>query len=237
MKIRYHHSIVGFSWMFINPVLQMLVYAYIFGSIFGNQRESFKLFLLAGMLPWRLFADGLSNAVRSLTTSGSLLKKAPFPSELLPVSAIATALINFAIVFVVYMGFLALRGSLAFSGLHWIFVALVIELTFLVGVSLLVSSLNVFFRDIEQLISFMVWIWFFLTPIVYPIGRLGPDEAKIVLALNPLAGVVTTIQESLLNGGTPPAEPLIAAAVAAVGSLALGWWVFRRFQYDLPKAV
>jgi lipopolysaccharide transport system permease protein len=237
MKVRYYHTIVGFGWVFINPIVQMVVYAYIFGSIFGNQRADFKLFILAGLLPWRAFADGLSAAVRSLTTNSTLLKKAPFPSELLPIAAVGTALINFLIVFVVYLAFLAIRGSLPYESLHWVLVALVIEVVFLVGVSLVVSSLNAFFRDIEQVVGFLIWIWFFLTPIVYPIGRLGPAEAKIVLALNPMAGVVTTIQQSLQIGGVPPADPLVAAGIIAAGSLALGWWLFRRFQYEFPKVV
>jgi lipopolysaccharide transport system permease protein len=237
MKIRFHHTIVGIGWAFINPVLQMVVYAYIFGSIYGNQRASFRLLILAGLLPWRAFADGISAAVHSLTTSANLLKKAPFPSELLPIAAAGTALINFLIVFAVYLAFLAIRGQLAFGSLHWVVLALVIEFVFLVGLSLIVSSLNVFFRDIEQLMGFLIWIWFFLTPIVYPIGRLGSAEAKIVLALNPMAGVVTTVQQGLLEGGTPPADPLIAAGLLASGSLALGWWVYRRLQYELAKAV
>jgi lipopolysaccharide transport system permease protein len=237
LKVRYYQSVVGIGWMFINPLLQMFVYAYIFGSIFGNQRASFKLFLLAGMLPWRLFADGLSAAVRTLTTNGTLLKKAPFPSELLPVAAVASGLITFIIVFVVYIGFLAFQDSLMLNGLPWVLLALVIELVFLVGLALLGSALNVFFRDIEPLVGFLIWIWFFLTPIVYPIGRLGPDEAKIVLGLNPMAGVITTIQHALLRQGTPPLDPLLAASTIAGLVLALGWWVYRRLQYELPKAV
>lgn len=237
MKIRYHHSVVGFGWMFINPILQMVVYAYIFGSILGSQRGSFRLLLLAGILPWRLFSDGVTAAVRTVTTNGNLLKKAPFPSELLPISAVGTAFINFIIVFVVYIAYLGLSGDLVYSALHWVLIALAIEVTFLVGLSLALSCLNAFFRDIEQLMSFLIWIWFFLTPIVYPVGRLGEAEAKVVLGLNPMAGVITTIQQSLLQGGTPPAEPLVAASIFALAFLGAGWWLFRRFQYELPKAV
>lgn len=234
-KIRYYHTVVGFGWAFVNPVIQMFVYAYIFGSMFGNERGAFKLLIMAGLLPWRLFADGLTSAVRSLRTNANLLKKAPFPSELLPLGSIGTALLDFLVVFSVYVIFLAIQGSLVWQGLPWVLAALVVEVVFLAGLALLASSLNIFFRDIEQLVTFLMWIWFFLTPIAYPIGRLGPEEAKLVLALNPMAGVVTTIQTALLDGD-PPFEPLLAAALIATVTLALGWWVFRRLQYELPKA-
>lgn len=237
LKIRYRYTVIGFGWAFVNPILQMLVYAYVFGSIFSGDRANFKLVLLAGLLPWQAFASSVTMAPRALLSNRDLLRKAPFPSELLPISSVATSMVNFVIVFVVFVAFLLVRGFPALSQIHWVLAAIVISTVLMVGISLLVSSLNVFFRDVEQLIGFVIWIWFFLTPIVYPLARLGRSQAKILLGLNPMAGVVTSMQTALIEGDAPPLDPLLAAAGISVVVFALGWWTFRRLQYELPKVV
>ena len=237
IKVRYNYTFVGLGWAFLNPVLQMLVYAFVFGSIFSSDRANFRLFLLAGLLPWQAFSTGLTTSVHSLIADRDLLKKAPFPSEALPVAAAASALVNFLIVFAVYLVYLGVRGFPVLSNLHWIGVALIIETLFLTGLALFLSPLNVYFRDIEQVMGFLVWIWFFLTPIFYPLSRLDPFQAKVLLALNPMAVVVTTIQNALLRGQAPPLDPLISASVIAVLAAVVGWFTFRRFQYELPKAL
>lgn len=237
MKIRYKHTAIGFGWAVLNPVLQMFVYAFVFGSIFSTDRANFRLFLLAGLLPWQAFSTGLTTAVHSLIANRDLLKKAPFPSESLPIAAAGSALVNFLIVFVVYLVYLAIRGFPVLSNLHWLIVAILIEAVFLIGLSLLISPFNVYFRDIEQVMQFVVWIWFFLTPIFYPLARLEPFQAKILLALNPMAVVVSTIQNALLRGSAPPLDPLLSASAIAALTMAAGWLIFRRFQYELPKAL
>lgn len=237
MKIRYKYTAIGFGWAILNPVLQMLVYAFVFGSIFSSDRANFRLFLLAGLLPWQAFSGGLTTSVRSLIQDRDLLKKAPFPSEALPISAVGAALVNFLIVFVVYGVYLAIRGFPVLAQGHWIVLALVIQTVFLIGLGLLLSPFNVYFRDIEQFISFAVWIWFFLTPIFYPLSRLEPFQAKILLGLNPMAVVITTIQDALLRGKAPPLDPILSASTIAIATFFLGWFVFRRFQYELPKAL
>lgn len=237
MKIRYKYTAIGFGWAILNPVLQMFVYAFVFGSIFSADRANFRLFLLAGLLPWQAFSSGLTTSVHSLIVDRDLLKKAPFPSEALPISAVGSALVNLLIVFAIYVVYLGFRGFPILSQMHWIVVALVIQTVFLVGLALLISPFNVYFRDVEQFIQFAVWIWFFLTPIFYPLSRLEPLQAKILLGLNPMAVVVTTIQDALLRGNAPPMDPIISASTIAVATATLGWFVFRRFQYELPKAL
>jgi ABC-type polysaccharide/polyol phosphate export permease len=118
-----------------------------------------------------------------------------------------------------------------------VLVALVIQAVFLSGLALLLSPLNVYFRDIEQFMQFAVWIWFFLTPIFYPLSRLEPLQAKILLALNPMAVVVTTTQRALLEGAAPEPGHILTALGVALVSAFVGWTVFRRFQYELPKAL
>jgi ABC-type polysaccharide/polyol phosphate export permease len=237
MKVRYKYTFIGLGWAVLNPVLQMFVYAFVFGSIFSADRADFRLFLLAGLLPWQAFSSGLTSSVQSLISSRDLLKKAPFPSEALPIAAVGSALLNFLIVFTVFVVYMAARGFPVLAQFHWVVMALVIQTLFLTGLALLLSPINVYFRDVEQFLGFAVWIWFFLTPIFYPLSRLDPFQAKVLLALNPMAVVVTTMQDALLRGEAPPIEPVLFASALAVAVAGIGWKVFRRFQYDLPKAL
>lgn len=238
MKVRYGNSVLGFGWAVLNPLIQMLVYSFVFGSIFGGgDRTNFRLYLLIGLLPWQAFSSGLTTSVRSLLVSRDLLKKAPFPSETLPLAAALTALVNSLIIMVVLFVFLGLAGFPVLANLHWVVIALSIEVLFLMGLSLLLSPLNVYFRDVEHIVQFLVWIWFFLTPVVYPLSRLEPFQAKVILALNPMAVVVTTMQNALLRGQPPGWEPLVSGGGLSLLVFGLGWWVFRRLQYELPKAL
>ena len=235
LKIRYSYTVVGLGWAILNPLLQMFVYAFIFGAIFSADRAEFRLFLLAGLLPWQAFSHAITACVSSLVNQADLLRKAPFPSELLPVSYVFNSMFTFFIVFGMFVTFLLFRGYPAMSQLGWILAAITIEIVFLAGLALLVSTFNVFFRDTEQLIAFGVWVWFFLTPIVYPLARLGEARADLLLMVNPMAAVVIVIQESLLRGEVPHASSLGVAALISVIIFAAGWAVFRRFQYELPK--
>jgi lipopolysaccharide transport system permease protein len=237
IKKRYRYTAVGLAWTVIYPLLQMFVYAFVFGSIFSADRANFRLMLLAGLLPWQAFSTGLLTSVRSLTVDRDLLRKTPFPSEALPLSAVGTALFNFAIVFVMYLTYMGVRGFPVLAHLHWVLIAVLIEAVFLAGLALVLSPSNVYLRDIEQFVAFGVWIWFFLTPIIYPLARLDSDQARLILGLNPMAGVITTIQTAVVRGDTPPLDPLLSAGGAAVVMFFIGWRVFRRLQYDLPKAV
>lgn len=237
VKIKYRYTFIGIGWAIVNPLLLMFVYAYVFGSIFSAERANFRLFLLAGLLPWQAFSGAIGNAVGSLVSESDLLKKAPFPSELLPMAAVLSSVVNFVIVFVFYAGYLAIRGYDVIGNVHWLVVAIVIETAFLMGVALILSCLNVFFRDLEQLASFIVWMMFFLTPIVYPLSRLSSEQAAIVMHLNPMAVVVTTIQNALLKGHGPPMTPLLSAIAIAAAVLGAGWFIFRRYQYELPKVL
>lgn len=238
IKVRYRNSALGFGWAVLNPLIQMVVYSFVFGSIFGGgDRANFRLILLSGLLPWQAFSSGLTTSVKSLVVGRDLLKKAPFPSETLPLAAALTALVNSMIIMLVLLVFLIIGGFPVLGNLHWVVLALAIEVVFLCGLSLFLAPLNVYFRDVEHFVLFLVWIWFFLTPIVYPLARLEPFQAKLILALNPMAVVVTTIQNALLRGQPPGWEPLLSAGGLSLFVLGVGWWVFRRLQYELPKAL
>lgn len=235
IKIRYGYTAIGIGWAVLNPLLQMSVYGFVFGSIFAQEQAHFLMYLLAGLLPWQAFSYALTACVSSIVNQSDLLRKAPFPSELLPLSAVANAFISLAVVMVLFVALLAVRGFPVWAGLPWVVAAMIVQALFLSGLALLVSCFNVFFRDTEQLLAFGVWLWFFMTPIVYPLGRLHAFERSVILHSNPMAGVVTTMQRALLEGRAPLPGPFLAAALISLATFAAGWLVFRHYQYELPK--
>ena len=235
LKVRYREAVLGIGWALINPLLLMFVYAYIFGTVFGVDRGLYRLFLLVGLMPWQAFNAAITASLRALVSGSDLLRKVPFPSELLTVAAVATAMANFAVVFILLLVYLGIDGFPVITAIPWIVIALTIQITFVVGLALLLGALNVLFRDVEQIMSFLLTLWFFLTPILYPLSRLTPDQGKLVVFANPMAAVVTTIQDAVLRGRVPEPEPLLAAAAIALTTLVVGWKVFGRLKYEFPK--
>jgi len=235
LKARYQFTSFGLGWAVINPILMMLVYAFVFGAVFGVDRASYKLFLLAGLIPWQGFSAGLSSSVRSFVGGSDLLRKVPFPSEILPLASAGTALFNTFLVMAVYLIYMVIRGFPVLSNLHWVALALLLEAVFLAGLSLLLATMNAFARDVEQLVTFGVSIWFFLTPIIYPLAQLSDTQANLILFGNPMAVVVSTIQNALIRDLAPAFKPFLVATLITAGVCVLAWLVFRRSQYELPK--
>lgn len=235
LKVRYRDAVLGLGWAFLNPLLLMFVYAYIFSRVFGVDRGVYRLFLLVGLVPWQAFNAAVTASLRSLVSASDLLRKVPFPSEILSGAAVATAMVNFGVVFGFLLIYLGIDGFPVLTAIPWIVLALTIEVTFALGLALLVGSLNVLFRDIEQMMSFLLTLWFFLTPVLYPLSRLAPGQAKVLLFLNPMAVVVTTIQTAVLRGETPPLEPLAVATASSAVMLVVGWKVFSRLKFEFAK--
>ncbi len=235
MKVRFHRSFLGLGWFVLSPLLFMLLYAFVFGAIFSQERADYKLFLLAGLFPWQAMTAGVAASLRSLIMGVDLLKKAPFPSEVLPISTALASIANLVVVMVVYTAYLAIRGFPVLGNIHWVVMAMIVQTLLLIGLALLLGSLNLFFRDVEQAVGFLIWIWFFVTPILFPLGRVYGEKADLILYLNPMAPIISTYQKALLTSEAPPGKPLLAAFLMSVTFVVAGFWVVRRWHYDFPK--
>lgn len=235
IKVRFHRSFVGLGWFILNPLLFMLLYAFVFGAVFSQERADYKLFLLAGLFPWQAMTAGVAASLRSLIMGVDLMKKASFPSEILPISTALASIVNLAVVMTVYVVYLAVRGFPVLSQIHWVVAAMIVQTILLVGLALILGSLNLFFRDVEQAVGFLIWIWFFLTPILFPLSRVYGANAELILFVNPMAPIVSTYQKALLIGEAPPAKPLLASLMIAVSLVIAGFWMVRRWHYEFAK--
>jgi ABC-type polysaccharide/polyol phosphate export permease len=238
LKARYRGSVLGFFWSFVNPVLLLLTYWLVFTYMLPGVRqpevEPYFVFLFCGILPWTWFQSSVVEGAGVLIAGGNLIKKVLFPAEVLPVVTVLANMAHFLLGLPILLACLLATGHLHATALS-LPVPLLIQLVFTLGVALLVSALTVHFRDIQNILSHLLHVWFFATPVLYLMPEAG--RLRQVLRFNPMAHVVTAYQDALFFGRIHYGRGLLGAAVAAVLVFAVGAFVFDRLRDTLAEEV
>lgn len=243
LKVKYKNSALGFFWSLLNPILMMLVFTFIFTMTPLKMLAvpNFPIFFLAGLLPWNFFSNTVTGATGSIVGNGPLIKKVFFPRELLPVSISLANLVNFGLELGVFLLFIL--GTALVEPRFWAFykflpyllLLLPILWLFTVGVSLLVSALNVYFRDIQHLIGILLMVLFYSSPIIYPAPNLGKYD--IAYKSNPITALVLSFKQTLYYMAPPGARLVAYALVVAVCTFIFGYFIFRRFEPAFAEEV
>ena len=242
LKARYRGSVLGFFWSFINPLLLLLIYTFVFTVVMPGARgaglEPFSLFMFCGILPWTWFSSSLLESSNVLLAGGNLIKKVLFPAEVLPIVTVLAGLVHFCFGLPILAAFLIYyRVPVAPTDLVWLPVVVLIQLTLTVGLALLVSSLTVHFRDIRDLLSNLLTLWFFATPIIYPLSQ-APAPVRRLLGLNPFTYLAVSYQEVLFRVGPFEQWPqLLALGVVSIAVFFFGYFVFDRLRDTLAEEV
>ena len=238
LKARYRGSVLGFFWSFVNPLLLLLTYGFVFTymlpGVRAHSEEPYFIFLFCGILPWTFFNASLLESSGVLISGGNLIKKVLFPAEVLPVVTVLANLVHFLLGLPVLFAFLAWSGHLS----PWALLLplpLLVQFVFTLGLALFVSALTVHFRDIQNLLSHVLHLWFFATPILYAYPRGGTLRAA--LRLNPMAHVAAVYHELLFYGRFEHVRGLCVAAFAALVAFALGAFLFERLRDTLAEEV
>jgi ABC-type polysaccharide/polyol phosphate export permease len=238
LKARYRGSVLGFFWSFVNPLLLLLTYGLVFTYMLPVPRsaamEPYFLFLFCGILPWTWFSASLLEASTVLITGGNLIKKVLFPAEVLPVVTVAANLVHFLFGLPILLLFLAWKGRLGWSALL-LPLPLLIQLVLTLGLALFVSALTVHFRDIQNILSHVLHLWFFATPVLYAYPESGPLHA--LLRLNPMTHVIVAYQEALFYGSLHHVRGLALAGAAALLAFGAGVFLFERLRDTLAEEV
>ena len=235
LKARYRGSVLGFFWSFVNPLLLLLVYTFVFTVILPGFRppevQPFALFMFCGILPWTWFSSSLLESSNVLITGGNLIRKVLFPAEVLPIVTVFAGLAHFCLGLPILVAFLIYyRVPVVPTDLLWFPVIVLIQLVLTLGLALLLSSLTVHFRDIRDLLTNLLTLWFFATPIIYPMSQV-PESMRQFLYLNPFTHLAVSYQEVLFMQGTFTAWPrLLAVGGGALLVFALGYFVFESAQ-------
>jgi lipopolysaccharide transport system permease protein len=240
IQVRYKQTVLGAAWAVIQPVLMMVVFSLFFGRLGGlDQRIGaipYSLFAFCGLVPWQLFSYAMTQSSNSVVNEQRLLTKVYFPRVIIPLAPTLSALVDFAIAFVVLLGLMAWNGVYPGGAILWLplFVALAVLAALAVGLWL--SALNALYRDVRYTIPFLTQFWLFATPIAYP-SSIVPEEWQCLYALNPMVGVVDGFRWTLL-GMAPPSWGPLAVSVLATGALLIGGLLyFRRMEKTFADMV
>lgn len=263
LKVKYKNSALGFVWSMLNPAMYLAIFYIVFSFFLQQGLPNFVVFLLSGLLAWNLFSTGMSGTTGSIAGNSSLVSKVYFPREVLPLASIGASLVHFFLQFSVLVAALAIfRYSVGFE-LFLLPAALIVLLVLLVGFGLLLSSLNVYMRDIQHLLELLLLAWFWMTPIIYPVSivqdklggkALGGISAWAVYLLNPMTPIVLafqrglygdvsvarpdgTMRSALVSGVTSAwyAKRLAYVFIGGIILLLLAWRLFRKLESNLAE--
>ena len=237
LKVRYRQTLLGVVWVMGQPLMTMLIFTFLFNRLAHIETDSdvpYAVFVLAGLLPWNFFSNGVQNSGNSLIGSSHLISKVYFPRLLIPAAAVAAALVDFAVSFAVLLGLMAcLKPDLLIPGVHLLLLppVLLLAVGVTMGLGLWASALNVEYRDVRVVIPFVLQFWMFATPVVYPLHELEklPEGYRLLALFNPLTGVVEGFRYAML-GGQAPWFALASSTVFALGLLTSGAFFFRRME-------
>ncbi len=233
-KVRYKNTALGFLWSVANPVAFALVFYFVFVHVLRNPTPNYLVFLLAGLFPWHCTASALSGAPTVYLGNAGLVKKVYFPRILLPMAALGNNVVHFLLVIVVAVPVLLVAGQPPSLAWLWAVPALlVVQCAVTLGLALILSSLNVYFRDLAELTAIFVQLLFFMTPVLYSETAL-PEKVRAILQFNPMYWIIPPWRELVLSGRMSGAGLGVGAAVGAA-VLLLGYGVHRRMEGGLAE--
>jgi len=230
LKVRYKTASLGFLWAILNPLLMMGVLTIVFSMFFRVKTGSpYSIFVLTGLIPWVFFNLSLSSCTTSVTDNSSLIKKVYFPREIIPISIILANLINFSLSLIILFLFLFIFTIKLTLLVLFLPIVIVLQLIFITGISLLTSSLNVYYRDIRYIVEATLLMWFYITPVFYPISMV-PERFKAYYFLNPMAGIISSYREVLLDGVFPNIYMFLETSFISIIIFLIGYVVFKRIE-------
>lgn len=244
LKVRYKNSVLGIAWSMLNPLLMMVVYTVVFTTLAGSMdKRAATAFILSGLLPWEFFAGTVNAATHSIVGNAHIIKKVYFPREVLPLSVMLSNLVHFLIALPVYfvlaalLGVPGVEGGSFFPHLLWLPLIIVVEAVFALGVSLILSTIHVFYRDMGIILGTLMMAWFFVTPIFWDyeatlgvtrvIFGLEVPISRLAFILNPMASLIAIYRDVMYYGRSIALDFLLRTALTSFVVLVIGYLVFQ----------
>ena len=226
---KYKHSFLGVLWSFINPLLQIAVYALVFQVILKSNIENYAVYLCCGLIPWQYFSNVVIRGASVMIDNGNIIKKVYFPREILPISIVTSEGINFLIATIIILGFVIFGGIGLSWNILWYFVIVAIQYIVCVGISFIVSSLTVYFRDLFHLLGVFMQLLFYATPIVYSIDSV-PANLQWILRLNPMSYLIDAYRAIFYNKTMPNFNGLLIAVIMGIVLCIIGYLIFNKLE-------
>jgi lipopolysaccharide transport system permease protein len=238
IKVRYKQTLLGAAWAVIQPVLTMLVFNFVFGTVAKVPTEGipYPIFSYTALLPWGLFTAALNNASRSLTSNQNMITKIYFPRLVLPVSSVLGGLVDFAIAFLILIVLMIYYRVTPTAAVWLLPLFLLLAVVTALGVALWLSAINVQYRDVNYVLPFLTQFWLFLTPVAYS-AKVISAKWQLVYSLNPMAGVVNGFRWALLGTNTGPNLNMAVSAAISVVVLVSGLFYFRSMEKTFADTI
>lgn len=228
---RYKQSVLGYAWVIINPLIQMIVVSFVFSTILRipSLGVPYIIFLSVALLPWNLFVSSLSSSAGVLVNNSSLITKIYFPREILVYATIIAKIVDFLYSCIVLVMFLIIYKISIHSSIMWVPLIFLIQMIFTIGLSLIAATFNLFYRDIQYVLNLILMLWMYLTPVMYPVEIL-PEKYRFVFSLNPMSVIVNAYRQVILGGGPPNLQSLSIALVMSLAIFVVGFYFFKRME-------
>ena len=233
LKSRFANSKLGGLWMIINPLSQVLIYALVLSNVLAaklpgvDSQYAYAIYLMAGLLAWNLFSEIISRSLNLFIEQGNLMKKMSFPRITLPTIVVGSCTLNNMLLFVSMLGIFLLLGHQFNPAMFWLLPLTGLVVMMAIGIGLILGVMNVFMRDISQVVPIFLQVGFWFTPIVYPLNII-PESYRHLMDYNPMYHVTNAYQQILVYGQTPALDGIIPVLLIAIVMLLLSLFVFRR---------
>ena len=237
IKVRYKQTALGFAWAIIQPFMMMVVFTLFFGNLAKIPSEGipYPLFNYAALLPWILFAEGLTRSSMSMIQNVNLVQKVYCSRLIMPLAGILSPLVDFAIAFTILVGMMFYYGYPPIVTMLWLPAFIMLALMTSLGVGLWLSAINVKYRDVRYVIPFLVQLWLFASPVVYS-SSLLPQKYQAIYGLNPMSGVIEGFRWALL-GTEPPGSLIAISVIIIIVILISGAFYFRRNEKTFADVI
>jgi lipopolysaccharide transport system permease protein len=238
IKVRYKQTALGIGWAIIQPFFMMLVFSIFFGHLAKLPSDGipYPLFVYCALVPWNLFAHSLTESSNSMVANERLITRIYFPRLIVPVSAVLAGLVDFAISFTVLVAMMIYYGVAPGVKALSLPLFVLLAVTTALGAGLWLSALNVRYRDVRYVLTFLTQLWLFATPVAYP-SSLVPEPWRAVYGLNPMAGVVEGFRWALLGKAGSPGSLLVVSTLVAILMLVSGLFYFRRMEATFADVI
>lgn len=237
LKIKYRDSAIGFLWSLVNPLLLILVYSFVFSHILKVDIANFSFFLMVGILPWNFFSQSIMLSTGSFLDNGGLIRKVAMPMEIFPLSTVLFTLVQFGLALLVFLPMTLFFFDVRIGWVTlWFFPVLLLQLLFTVGLSFMIATATVFYRDVRHFMEIALMLLFWLTPIIYDVKSI-PATLRTAIYLNPQTFFILSYQDVLYRQSAPDWQRLAIMAGLAATSLWLGWRVTSSFKAQFAEEI
>ena len=231
VKARYKQSILGYFWVILNPLAQMIVMSFAFSIILriptnATSNIPYSVFLFVALLPWNLFATSISSACNSLVMSSTLITKVYFPRTILVLAVMISKLVDFVFALSILVAYMVFYSIPINFNILWVIPIFIIQQIFTLGLSLFLSAANLIYRDIQYLVTLGLLLWMYATPVIYP-ADIVPAQYKIIFQLNPMAVIINAYRQTILGGNSPNLTSLSIALALSLITLFAGLSYFK----------